>query len=140
MFYPVTSDVTKPGGHSDWTGKGRRRPRSHILGIAVQVHTLPDPLFSVQVEYYFLSQYVSPADSPFRHIFLGHGDHTLGALLDHVRLLRWPSAGNPKAASSNMAPGFQESLFRRQLALLTWTLQGAANALSGDVWNIDNSF
>ncbi|XP_049645254.1 transferrin receptor protein 2 [Suncus etruscus] len=94
----------------------------------------------MRVEYYFLSQYVSPADSPFRHIFLGHGDHTLGALLDHVRLLRWPSAGNPKAASSNVAPGFQESLFRRQLALLTWTLQGAANALSGDVWNIDNSF
>uniref|UniRef100_A0A452SW87 Transferrin receptor protein 2 n=1 Tax=Ursus americanus TaxID=9643 RepID=A0A452SW87_URSAM len=71
----------------------------------------------MRVEFYFLSQYVSPADSPFRHIFLGRGDHTLGALLDHVRLR-----------------------FRRQLALLTWTLQGAANALSGDVWNIDNNF
>lgn len=93
------------------------------------------------MEFYFLSQYVSPADSPFRHIFLGRGDHTLGALLDHVRLLR-SGSGAPGAASSGVAPGlgFQESRFRRQLALLTWTLQGAANALSGDVWNIDNNF
>ncbi|XP_053069462.1 transferrin receptor protein 2 isoform X5 [Acinonyx jubatus] len=96
----------------------------------------------MRVEFYFLSQYVSPADSPFRHIFLGHGDHTLDALLDHVRLLRSHGSGDPRAASSGVAPGlgFQESRFRRQLALLTWTLQGAANALSGDVWNIDNNF
>ncbi|XP_006764752.1 PREDICTED: transferrin receptor protein 2 isoform X2 [Myotis davidii] len=96
----------------------------------------------MRVEYYFLSQYVSPADSPFRHIFLGRGDHTLGALLNHVRLLRSSSSETPGAATSGVAPGlgFQESRFRRQLALLTWTLQGAANALSGDVWNIDNNF
>ncbi|XP_010836230.1 PREDICTED: transferrin receptor protein 2 [Bison bison bison] len=93
----------------------------------------------MRVEFYFLSQYVSPADSPFRHILLGRGDHTLHALLDHVRLLR---DGGPGATSSQVARGlgFQESRFRRQLALLTWTLQGAANALSGDVWNIDNNF
>lgn len=96
----------------------------------------------MRVEFYFLSQYVSPADSPFRHIFLGRGDHTLGALLDHVRLLRSGGSGDPGATASRVAPGlgFQESRFRRQLALLTWTLQGAANALSGDVWNIDNNF
>jgi uncharacterized protein (DUF58 family) len=94
------------------------------------------------VEFYLLSQYVSPADSPFRHIFLGRGEHTLDALLDHLRLLRSDGSGAPRASSSGMAPGpgFQESHFRRQLALLTWTLQGAANALSGDVWNIDNNF
>uniref|UniRef100_A0A1U8CCU9 Transferrin receptor protein 2 n=1 Tax=Mesocricetus auratus TaxID=10036 RepID=A0A1U8CCU9_MESAU len=93
----------------------------------------------MRVEFYFLSQYVSPADSPFRHIFLGQGDHTLDALLDHLRMLR---SDGSKANSSGLAPGlgFQESRFRRQLALLTWTLQGAANALSGDVWNIDNNF
>ncbi|XP_055148599.1 transferrin receptor protein 2 isoform X2 [Symphalangus syndactylus] len=91
----------------------------------------------MRVEFYFLSQYVSPADSPFRHIFMGRGDHTLGALLDHLQLLRSNSSGTPRATSST---GFQESRFRRQLALLTWTLQGAANALSGDVWNIDNNF
>nr|XP_031288462.1 transferrin receptor protein 2 isoform X4 [Camelus dromedarius] len=96
----------------------------------------------MRVEFYFLSQYVSPADSPFRHIFLGRGDHTLGALLDHVRLLRSGGSGALGAVSSQVVPGlgFQESRFRRQLALLTWTLQGAANALSGDVWNIDNNF
>lgn len=95
--------------------------------------------FFPQVEFYLLSQYVSPADSPFRHIFLGQGDHTLGALLDHLRMLR---SNASKAGSPGSASGlaFQESRFRRQLALLTWTLQGAANALSGDVWNIDNNF
>ncbi|XP_023570085.1 transferrin receptor protein 2 [Octodon degus] len=94
----------------------------------------------MRVEFYFLSQYVSPADSPFRHIFLGHGDHTLGALLDHLRLLRPEASRAPKASGLLPDLSFQESRFRRQLALLTWTLQGAANALSGDVWNIDNSF
>ncbi|XP_019485418.1 PREDICTED: transferrin receptor protein 2 isoform X3 [Hipposideros armiger] len=96
----------------------------------------------MRVEFYFLSQYVSPADSPFRHIFLGRGDHTLGALLDHVRLLRSSGSKALRTASSGVAPvlTFEESHFRRQLALLTWTLQGAANALSGDVWNTDNNF
>lgn len=97
--------------------------------------------FSAQVEFYFLSQYVSAADSPFRHIFLGRGDHTLGALVDHVRLLRSSGPGAlGEEAQVARGLGFQESRFRRQLALLTWTLQGAANALSGDVWNIDNNF
>eukprot|EP00069_Balaena_mysticetus_P002834 bmy_16117T0 len=95
----------------------------------------------MRVEFYFLSQYVSAADSPFRHIFLGRGDHTLGALLDHVRLLRSSGPGAlGEEAQVARGLGFQESRFRRQLALLTWTLQGAANALSGDVWNIDNNF
>ena len=119
------------------------------FGIAVQAFTQGQSptlnliTLSAQVEFYFLSQYVSPADSPFRHIFLGRGDHTLDALLDHVRLLRSSGSGVLGAASSaGVMPGlgFQESRFRRQLALLTWTLQGAANALSGDVWNIDNNF
>ncbi|XP_055148597.1 transferrin receptor protein 2 isoform X1 [Symphalangus syndactylus] len=121
------------------------RPTSHLQ--LQLLHFLPFPHsknstsqpFDLKkwVEFYFLSQYVSPADSPFRHIFMGRGDHTLGALLDHLQLLRSNSSGTPRATSST---GFQESRFRRQLALLTWTLQGAANALSGDVWNIDNNF
>ncbi|KAM9211056.1 transferrin receptor protein 2 isoform 2-T2 [Dugong dugon] len=96
----------------------------------------------MRVEFYFLSQYVSPADSPFRHIFLGRGDHTLSALLDHLQLLRKGDSGAPGVSSPGVEPslGFQESRFRRQLALLTWTLQGAANALGGDLWNIDNNF
>ncbi|KAG7464497.1 hypothetical protein MATL_G00166270 [Megalops atlanticus] len=82
----------------------------------------------MRVEYYFLSQYVSVVETPFRHVLHGRGEHTLSALTEHLSLLR----SNPRL--------FDEARFRRQLALLTWTLQGAANALSGDVWNIDNTF
>ncbi|KAG9346430.1 hypothetical protein JZ751_006741 [Albula glossodonta] len=82
----------------------------------------------MRVEYYFLSQYVSAVETPFRHVLHGRGEHTLSALTEHLSLLR----SNPHL--------FDEARFRRQLALLTWTLQGAANALSGDVWNIDNTF
>ncbi|XP_069042853.1 transferrin receptor protein 2 [Lepisosteus oculatus] len=82
----------------------------------------------MRVEYYFLSQYVSAVETPFRHVLHGRGDHTLSALTEHLALLR----SNPEK--------FDEARFRKQLALLTWTLQGAANALSGDVWNIDNLF
>ncbi|KAG8136350.1 putative Transferrin receptor protein [Naja naja] len=65
-------------------------------------------------------------DTPFRHILLGSGSHTTQALLEHVLLLR-----------SN-ASAFNEDLFKNQLALVTWTIQGAANALAGDVWDINN--
>ncbi|XP_026549351.1 transferrin receptor protein 2-like, partial [Notechis scutatus] len=82
----------------------------------------------MRVEFYFLSQYVAVTETPFRHILHGRGPHTLRALLEHVGLLR------------DAPEKFDEVLFRRQLALVTWTLQGAANALSGDVWNIDNNF
>ncbi|XP_036447462.1 transferrin receptor protein 2 [Colossoma macropomum] len=82
----------------------------------------------MRVEYYFLSQYVSVVETPFRHVLHGRGDHTLSALTEHLALLR----SQPQL--------FNEARFRQQLALFTWTLQGAANALSGDVWNIDNPF
>uniref|UniRef100_A0A8C3P8S6 Transferrin receptor protein 1 n=1 Tax=Chrysemys picta bellii TaxID=8478 RepID=A0A8C3P8S6_CHRPI len=82
----------------------------------------------MKVEYHFLSPYVSPKDTPLRHIFFGSGSHTLSALLDHLSLRK----SNPSA--------FNPDLFKNQLALATWTIQGAANALSGDIWNIDNEF
>ncbi|XP_060098825.1 transferrin receptor protein 1 [Heteronotia binoei] len=82
----------------------------------------------MKVEYHFLSPYVSPKDTPLRHIFFGSGSHTLQALLDHLSLLRTNKSS------------FDEDLFRNQLALATWTIQGAANALSGDIWDIDNEF
>lgn len=84
--------------------------------------------FPLQVEYHFLSPYVSPKDVPLRHIFFGSGPHTLQALLDHLSLLK-----TDKSA-------FDEDMFRNQLALATWVIQGAANALSGDIWDIDNEF
>uniref|UniRef100_A0A0B8RT87 Transferrin receptor protein 1 n=1 Tax=Philothamnus irregularis TaxID=1899461 RepID=A0A0B8RT87_9SAUR len=80
----------------------------------------------MKVEYQFLSPYVSPKDTPFRHILLGSGSHTTQALLEHIGLLR------------TNASAFDEDLFKNQLALLTWTIQGAANALAGDVWDINN--
>ncbi|XP_061493564.1 transferrin receptor protein 1 [Rhineura floridana] len=82
----------------------------------------------MKVEYNFLSPYVSPKDTPLRHIFFGSGSHTLSALLDHLSLLRTNKSS------------FSEDLFRNQLALATWTIQSAANALSGDIWSIDNEF
>ncbi|XP_062904897.1 transferrin receptor protein 2 [Mobula hypostoma] len=81
----------------------------------------------MRVEFYFLSQYVSATDTPFRHILHGRGNHTLEALTTHFQLLQ----EDPDR--------FDEATFRRQLALITWTLQGAANALSGDVWSLDNN-
>ncbi|XP_010992734.1 transferrin receptor protein 1 [Camelus dromedarius] len=80
----------------------------------------------MKVEYHFLSPYVSPRESPFRHIFWGFGFHTASALLEHLKLRR----------KNNSA--FNQTLLKNQLALATWTIQGAANALSGDIWDIDN--
>ncbi|KAK7808702.1 hypothetical protein U0070_011777 [Myodes glareolus] len=82
----------------------------------------------MKVEYHFLSPYVSPRESPFRHIFWGSGSHTLSALVENLKLRQ------------RNVSAFNETLFRNQLALATWTIQGAANALSGDIWDIDNEF
>nr|XP_006112414.1 transferrin receptor protein 1 [Pelodiscus sinensis] len=82
----------------------------------------------MKVEYNFLSPYASPKDTPLRHIIFGSSSYTLSALLDHLSLRR----SNPSA--------FNADLLKNQLALATWTIQGAANALSGDIWNIDNEF
>ncbi|XP_037381263.1 transferrin receptor protein 1 [Talpa occidentalis] len=82
----------------------------------------------MNVEYHFLSPYVSPRESPFRHIFWGSGSHTLPALIENLKLRQKKDSA------------FNETLLRNQLALATWTIQGAANALSGDIWDIDNEF
>ncbi|CAH2248009.1 transferrin receptor 1 [Pelobates cultripes] len=82
----------------------------------------------MKVEHNFLSPYVSPKDTPFRHIIYGSGNHTFTALMEHLNL-----------ADTNRQL-FDEDLFRNQLALFTWTIQGAANALSGEIWDIDNEF
>lgn len=79
----------------------------------------------MRVEFYFLSQYVSAVDSPYRHILLGRGDHTLEALLEHL---------------SRDQQDINESELRKQIALFTWTLEGAANALSGEVWEVQRAF
>ncbi|XP_005742010.1 transferrin receptor protein 1-like [Pundamilia nyererei] len=80
------------------------------------------------VERNFLSPYVSPIDSPFRHILLGSGPHTLKALSSHLDAL--------KSAS----PEANAELFRNKLAQATWTIQACANSLAGDIWSLDNEF
>ncbi|XP_062832980.1 transferrin receptor protein 1 [Anolis carolinensis] len=82
----------------------------------------------MKVEYHFLSPYVSPKDTPLRHVFFGSGPHTLQSLLDQLSVWKRDQSA------------FNETSFKNQLALATWTIQGAANALSGDIWDIDNEF
>lgn len=78
------------------------------------------------MEYDFLSPYLSPKDAPFRHIFFGRGSHTLKSLLENLEQL----AANKTSVDVNE--------LKEQLALATWTIKGAANALVGDIWNTDN--
>lgn len=73
-----------------------------------------------------LSQYVSPRENPFRHILIGSVPHTLKALTKHLDALR---IANPDADGEQ---------FRREFALATWTIQGCANSLAGDIWSLDN--
>ncbi|NXK11488.1 TFR1 protein, partial [Herpetotheres cachinnans] len=82
----------------------------------------------MKVEYDFLSPYVSPQRAPFRHIFFGKGSHTLQSLLENLQLL------------TVSRDSVDVNMLQEQLALATWTIKGAANALVGDIWNIDNEF
>ncbi|KAI4806563.1 hypothetical protein KUCAC02_017382 [Chaenocephalus aceratus] len=67
------------------------------------------------VESSLLSPYVSPIETPFRHLLLGRGSHTLASI----------------AETTDMEH------FRIQLALATWNLQGCANGMVGNIWDID---
>ncbi|XP_057713092.1 transferrin receptor 1a [Corythoichthys intestinalis] len=80
----------------------------------------------MSVERNLLSAYVSARESPYRHILLGSGPHTLEALSDYLDGVKVDS---PKAYVDH---------FRNQFALATWTIQGCANALVGDMWSFDN--
>ncbi|NXN49258.1 TFR1 protein, partial [Rynchops niger] len=82
----------------------------------------------MKVEYDFLSPYLSPKDAPFRHIFFGKGSHTLQSLLENLHLLR------------TSKDSMDVNMLKEQLALTTWTIKGAANALVGDIWDTDNEF
>lgn len=81
----------------------------------------------MKVEHSLLSPYVSPKDSPFRHILYGYGNHTVEALKKHLSLLKNETL-------------FDKDIFKNQFALYTWTVQGAANALAGEIWEIYNEF
>ncbi|XP_049605601.1 transferrin receptor 1b isoform X2 [Syngnathus scovelli] len=70
----------------------------------------------MSVERNLLSPYVSPVESPFRHLVLGRGKHTLAALAE------------------NKDP--QE--LRIQLAFASWNLKMCAHAVVSDIWENDN--
>ncbi|XP_037618873.1 transferrin receptor protein 2 isoform X1 [Sebastes umbrosus] len=117
-----------------FSARGDYSRAAETLQRAIDYSDLHDPTAArcyntriMRVEYYFLSQYVSVVETPFRHVIHGRGDHTLSALTEHLTLL----TSDPER--------FDEKRFRRQLAFFTWTLQGAANALNGDVWSIHNT-
>ncbi|XP_023660017.1 transferrin receptor protein 1-like [Paramormyrops kingsleyae] len=80
----------------------------------------------MRVEGNLLSPYKSPRETPFRHIVFGSGSHTLQSLLDNVIAAK----ANPTEENLN--------LLSEQLALAAWTIQGCANALAGNVWELDN--
>ncbi|XP_068855051.1 transferrin receptor protein 2 [Aphelocoma coerulescens] len=65
-----------------------------------------------------LSPFVSPLVTPFRHVLLGRGGHTLPALVAELG-----TAGTRRDSA------------RLRLALLAWTLRGTAGALAGDSWD-----
>ncbi|KAM7366697.1 hypothetical protein PAMP_016112 [Pampus punctatissimus] len=131
-----SAELQSRGLSPQWvfSARGDYSRAAETLQRAIDYSDLHDPITArsyntriIRVEYYFLSQYVSVVETPFRHVIHGCGDHTLSALTEHLALL-------------TSDPGrFDEGRFRRQLALFTWTLQGAANALNGDVWNIHNT-
>ncbi|KAE8291258.1 Transferrin receptor protein 1 [Larimichthys crocea] len=73
----------------------------------------------------FLSPYVSPRESTFRHILLGSGPHTLKGLSNHLKALKTKS------------PEADTNLFHNQFALVTWTIQSCANTIAGDIWSFD---
>ncbi|XP_053165707.1 transferrin receptor protein 1 isoform X2 [Hemicordylus capensis] len=112
-FSRATDTLSKDFRHTDLTNKDACRALNDRI---------------MKVEYSFLSPYVSPKDTPLRHIVFGSGPHTLQALLGHLSLRRTNKSS------------FDEEGFKNQLALATWTIQGAANVLSGDVWDIHNEF
>ncbi|PWA17976.1 hypothetical protein CCH79_00003985 [Gambusia affinis] len=70
----------------------------------------------MKVEHSLLSPYVSVVEAPYRHLLLGRGPHTLAAIAEAQDLKK----------------------LRLPLALATWNLQGCANAMAANVWDIDN--
>lgn len=79
-----------------------------------------------QVERDLLSPYVSPQTMPFRHILFGSGSCTLQDVLAQLTAIKEGSA------SADV------DLLKNQFALTTWTIQSCANALVGNVWDMDN--
>ncbi|XP_061821109.1 transferrin receptor 1b isoform X2 [Nerophis lumbriciformis] len=70
----------------------------------------------MSVEQNLLSPYVSPVETPFRHILLGRGPHTLASIAEMTDLKE----------------------LHTQLAFATWSVKGCANGMS-EIWEEDDS-
>ncbi|XP_073686974.1 transferrin receptor 1b [Garra rufa] len=80
----------------------------------------------MKVEHNFLSPYVSLRDVPFRHIFFGNGWQTTADLEKYL------------GDALENKTSFNIDQVLNDFALLTWTIQGCANDLAGDIWALDN--
>lgn len=78
----------------------------------------------VQVERNLLSPYVSPQDTPFRHILFGSGSHTLGAVYTHLTSLQ------------NITDA-DVILLNNQISMAAWVIQSCAGALAGNIWDTE---
>ncbi|MCJ8745245.1 hypothetical protein PDJAM_G00128060 [Pangasius djambal] len=78
------------------------------------------------VERNLLSPYVSPRDTPFRHILLGSGSHTLGAVFTHL------------ASIQNGTTSVDAVLLNNQIAVAAWMIESCAGALAGNMWDTEN--
>ncbi|KAG9278787.1 transferrin receptor protein 1-like [Astyanax mexicanus] len=112
------------GSYSRASRKLTSNIQNSDLGDFEQCRIINNQIMGVERD--LLSPYVSPQVSPFRHILLGSGSHTLGGLRAHLTAIKEGSA------SADL------DLLKNQFALTTWTIQSCANALAGSVWEMDN--
>lgn len=124
-IFDLTQSGQLKGVNSNWLNRalGSFRRAADRIKYAIENTDVRDPeacrLLNdrlMKVEHTLLSPYVSPVETPFRHLLLGHGSHTLAAI----------------AETTDMKE------LHTQLALATWNLQGCANAMDQDIWNTDN--
>lgn len=97
--------------------------RNSDLGDVEMCRMINDRIMAVERN--LLSPYVSPRENPFRHILMGSGPQSLGALINHLEAIK---SDTPEADAE---------LFRNQFALATWTIQGCANSIAGDIWGLE---
>lgn len=96
--------------------------RNSDLGDVEMCRMINDRIMAVERN--LLSPYVSPRENPFRHILMGSGPQSLTALINHLEAIK---SDTPEADAE---------LFRNQFALATWTIQGCANSVAGDIWGL----
>uniref|UniRef100_A0A3B5M7T3 Transferrin receptor 1b n=1 Tax=Xiphophorus couchianus TaxID=32473 RepID=A0A3B5M7T3_9TELE len=129
QVYKRVNQLTQSGQLKDvspnWLNRARgsyRRAADAIAGAIANTDLTDEESCRIlndrimKVEHSLLSPYVSVVEAPFRHLLLGRGPHTLAAIAEAQDLEK----------------------LRLHLALATWNLQGCANAMAANVWDIDD--